>query len=334
MLTNTLHWGIIGCGHIAHTFMTSNAAVKHSEVVACAARDWGRAQTFAEHYSIPKASGDYTDLINNPNVHAIYVATTHNTHYSVVAECIKAGKAVLCEKPLTVNAKQTENLFALAKQHNILLVEAVWMRFLPAIHALAEHIRQGIIGEVCAIHANFSFNGEFAPSHRLQNPNTAGGALLDLGIYPLHFADLIYATLPDKITSQVRFSETGVDASNYIVAEYGAKRHAILSSSFVNHTPTHATITGSNGIIEVPNFLAAQSYQTAIGEHQQTFSKPFVEQQNFTAEIAEFKQCLESGRTECPSVPSASTIRVMRTMDTLRAQWGLRYSNTIETTEL
>lgn len=330
MNDNHVKWGILGCGGIARTFMSSISPLENTSVVACAARNHSSAAAFAAEYGIAKALESYADLINANDVDAIYVANTHNAHYATVKACLEAGKPVLCEKPLTVNMAQSKALFELAKQKQILLVEAVWTRFLPAIIALQKLLAEGIIGDVLSVNVNFSITGEFDEHHRLNNPETAGGALLDLGIYPITMADVVFDVEPLKIQSQVSKGPTGVDQRGQFLLEYPNEKHAMLSCAFVQHAPIVAIISGTEGYIEIPHFLGARELIVNKNGEVQRFEFDYPEGHNFSPEITHFMADLSNGNLQSSMLSAHKTLRVMAIMDALRSQWQLRYPNNIE----
>ena len=185
-----------------------------------------------------------------------------------------------------------------------------------------------MIGEVQTVKANFSISGDFSPEHRLRNKDLAGGALLDLGIYPLTLAALVFGEEPTKIQSSAVIGSTGVDESSFYLLEYAPKQRAMLSSSFIDGAPTEAIISGSKGYIRLPNFLAAQTLHLHMdNESVQTLAFPFEEDESFTFEIADAMQCIRQGKSQSDILPLAKTVAIMTTMDTIRAQWGLKYSN-------
>ncbi|WP_100641388.1 Gfo/Idh/MocA family protein [Alteromonas facilis] len=329
---NEVKWGVLGCGHIAQTFMKSIEPVANTQVIACASTSAERAQLFASKYTLEYAYDDYQSLIDNPLVDAVYIANTHNAHYLSAAACLAAGKAVLCEKPLTVNGNQAKRLFALAREHNVLLVEAMWTRFLPAIRQLKHDLQSGVIGDINSVQANFSFNGHFDDTHRLKNMQTAGGALLDLGIYPLTLADIVFETDPVEVSGNAKFCNTGVDESNNLTLVYSGERYAKLSSSFASTMPTEAKISGTKGYIEIPNFLAAQNYivYTKAGKTKKEY--PFRYGREFSAQIEEFIKSLNTGEIECPLSSKQHTLRALGIMDELRHQWHFNYPAHIEST--
>jgi predicted dehydrogenase len=324
-------WGVIGCGNIANLFMSSLQGAGNGMVIACAARDIQRAKVFAEEYSIEYAYGDYSSLINNSDIDAVYIATTHNAHYQNVIDCLSNGKHVLCEKPLTVNAKQAERLYQIAKKKSLLLIEAVWTRFLPAIRNLQDELESGVIGEITSIDARFGITGNLDKDHRLKNIHTAGGSLLDLGIYPITIASIVLKEEPCRIQSSVVIGDTGVDERAFMLFDYPNSKHAMLQCSFSHTVVTEAVIGGTLGSICVPNFLGAQEYTIHVNDTaSETKHFPYKSGHEFKAEIEEFHRCLDVKEIESNIMPSAVSISVMKIMDDLRKQWGLAYPDALE----
>ncbi len=325
-----IKWGIIGCGGIAHMFADSLAVLDNGTLLAGASRSPGRAQAFAEKHEMERVYTDYESLAVDPDVDAVYIATTHNFHFENIKLCLENGKHVLCEKPFTVNAAQTETLMTLAREKNLFMMEAVWTRFLPAIGKLRELLAEGVIGEVLTVKADFSITGEFGAEHRLKNKALAGGALLDLGIYPITFAALVFGEQPERIQSSAVMGETGVDDRAFYLFDYPGGRRAMLSSSFSHHAPVEGVVCGTKGHIRVPLFLAAQELQIyRDGEAPEIIKLPYGENENFTFEIAEAMACIAAGKMESEILPLSETLAVLKTMDTLRAQWGLAYEGEV-----
>jgi predicted dehydrogenase len=336
----SINWAVLGCGHIAKTFMASVQHVKQAQVVACAASNADRAQSFAQSFNIPAHFGDYLSMLHQRNVHAVYIATTHNFHFEHIMLCLKMGKHVLCEKPLTLNASQAKQAYELAAQNNLLLVEAVWTRFLPAILALKKELADKSIGTVVCLQANFSFSRELPETHRLKNPELAGGALLDLGIYPITIADIVFDKAPVSVSSHHIPASTGVDQNSFYTLQYDSGAVAQLSAGFKMSGPTYANIMGDKGFISIPFFLGAKSYTLAIdGEEPQVKHFDFDESQNFTFEIEHVTQTLlnslgtrddeySTDKVLTSSLmPAQTTLRMMTIMDTIRQQWDLSYAN-------
>lgn len=327
-----VNWGVLGCGHIANTFMSSLRNVTKTKAIACAARDISRAKSFAEQYGLTQFFDNYQTMLRQREIHAVYIATTHNFHFEHIMMCLQHGKHVLCEKPLTLNANQARKAFALAKQNNLLLIEAVWTRFLPAILALQSTLAQGVIGNVQCVQANFSLNRELADEHRLNNKQLAGGALLDLGIYPITIADIVFGEVPLNISTSAIKTHTDVDKNSFYTLEYESGAVAQLSAGFRMSGPTYATIMGDKGVIHVPFFLGAKSFTVTLeGEEPVTHEYPFGDQDNFKFEIAHFTQVLletnHEQQIQSDLMPASTSMRVLSIMDTIRQQWGLVYDN-------
>ncbi|KTF11031.1 Gfo/Idh/MocA family protein [Pseudoalteromonas sp. H103] len=329
-----VNWGIIGCGNIAHTFAKSIAHCADAQLIGAASTSLQRANEFATNYSI-KGYESYQALMQCPNIDAIYIANTHEQHFKSVAQCLTHNKHVLSEKPITVNAQQLITLKELAQQQNRFLMEGVWMRFLPAIVKLQQLLSEGVIGKVHSVNANFSLAGEFESSHRLMNPATAGGALLDLGIYPISIADVVFNKTPEQIKSLVHKSTTGVDERSVTLINYGQGQFAQLSSALQQNGPTQACILGEYGYIRIDEFVGAQSLELHLNAQQmQRFDFSFNDDENFKFEIDHVSECILQQQTQSSVLPLSTSLRVMNIMDELRAQWQLKYSDSVESNNL
>lgn len=325
-----LNWGVMGCGHIANTFADGLACLDSGQLIACASNSKQRATQWAENqkpqHEISKIYDNYQALVNDPDVQAIYIANTHNFHYESVKLCLQHHKHVLCEKPITLNAKQAAELYSLAKKNQCFLMEAVWTRFLPAIRMLQKALSDNVIGDVLSLKADFSINRMLDESHRLRNKKLAGGALLDLGIYPVTFAFIVFGEAPEKIQSSAVMDSTGVDMRSFYLFEYAEGRTASLSSAYNHVAPCEAIIAGSEGYIKVPHFLGAQEFTVhKEGLAPQTHSFPFSANENFSFEIQHMQDCVTQGLMQSPILPPEESVQVMHAMDTLRRQWGLTY---------
>lgn len=325
-----IKWGVIGCGNIANMFATSLKALGSGSILAGASRTPGRAAEFALKHNAERAYTDYEALAMDPDIDAVYIATTHNFHYENAKLCLKHGKHVLCEKSFTVNANQASELIELASEKGLFLMEAVWTRFLPAIVELQKRLAAGVIGEVKTVTANFclGFTGNvFSDEHRLKNPALAGGALLDLGIYPITFASIVFGKEPIRIQSSAVMTDTGVDESSFYLLDYEDGCRAMLSSSLTDTAPNEGIIYGSKGFIRVPLFWAAGEFEIHPNDtaEPETVKLPYIEGENFKFEIAHAMECIEAKKTESDIMPLYTTLSIMQTMDTLRSQWGLKY---------
>jgi dihydrodiol dehydrogenase / D-xylose 1-dehydrogenase (NADP) len=326
-------WGIIGCGHISESFASCLMLLGNAEISAVASRTPGKGQEFAKKYGNPRVYTDYLDLVRDEIVDIVYIGTTHNFHLENTLLALKHNKHVLCEKPISLNAGLAEKMIAKAREKNLFLMEAVWTRFLPATIKLQESIRQGIIGDIHVVNADFSIVRPFDPNHRLFNRELGGGALLDLGIYPLTFAQMVLDEFPKSVKSTVLMGKSGVDESSSYLLEFTGGRTAVLSSSCRTASPHLGFILGSEGYISVPDFYHPQEFAV----HQTDYTGPNWEQKEpqhfkypyehlgYGHEATEVMRCIDEGLTESPLMPWSLSLEMMKMMDSIRSQWGLSY---------
>ncbi|MEX2606248.1 MAG: Gfo/Idh/MocA family oxidoreductase [Kiritimatiellia bacterium] len=323
-----ISWGILGAGGIANKFAEATRQVDACGLVAVAGRTPGKAAAFAERHGITDAYESYEQLLARTDIDAVYVATTHNIHAECVTLALEAGKHVLCEKPFTVNAREAEALGALAKEKGLFLMEAMWTRFLPCMRQAMAWLKEGRIGEIRQLRANFSFDRPYDPQHRLYNPELAGGALLDAGIYPVSFASMVMGRQPDRILSMALTVETGVDAQSALMFDYGNTVLGVLSTGCNVRQVNRAEILGSEGMILFP-----ETFHGATRVEVHRYSQPMMERREFphpggngfTYEIEEACACIRKGLIESPDLTVQESIDLMGTLDTIRGQWGLRY---------
>jgi len=326
----TIKWGIIGAGNISSTFATALNSMENTKLVAIAARDLNRAQEFADRFHIDKAYGSYEELVKDPEIDVIYVGTPHTEHKANAALCIKNGKAVLCEKAFTINQQETEYLISLAKEHKVFLMEAMWTKFLPVTKAVKRWVQEKKIGEVRHFKIAFGFQAEFNSNSRIFNPKLAGGALLDVGVYPITYVTHMIDRLPDKVVSSAILGKSNVDEQNVILFQYNEGILAELSSAISANIGNDAYIIGDKGSIHIPNFWMAQKaelYDTK-GTMIEAYSEPFVTN-GYEYEAEEVNQCLREGRTESTALPLKDTLDIIKIMDEIRVQWGLVYEQEI-----
>lgn len=302
---NQVRFGIIGCGNIAARFAKALAASPEAVLYACAARDQERAQAFAAAYGAGRAYGSYQALWEDEEVDAVYIATVHNTHGEIAKACILAGKAVICEKPFFTNSREAEEVIRLAREKAVLAMEAFWTRAMPAYRKVKEWISGGRLGKIQLIRAAFCFQvpcNEHTRGHRLWNPATAGGALLDAGVYPYQYVTGIMDGPPDRVTAVVRPGPTGVDASVAMTLEYPEALGDCLTSIVARMDDT-AVISGEKGFIRQPYFLGSRRAELydSKGELVECFDDPAEE--GFVHEIAHFVELYRAGKTESPWIP-------------------------------
>lgn len=320
-----INWGIIGCGKIARTFADAvNKAVDNASLKAAAARDANRAKTFAKKYNVDKHYGSYEELVQDPEVDAVYIATPHSHHRDHTILCLENNKPVLCEKAFAINTQESREMIKLANEKNLFLMEAMWMRFLPHISYLKEIIKDGELGNVLDLKVDFSFKGSGNSEDRLLNPTLAGGALLDVGIYPLTYALLVFDQDPVNVKGTADIGNTGVDESNSFTLHFSNNRMASCTSSVVKNGSKKAEIKFENGFIEVPDFWQAQKLKITKNGSTNEVKLPF-ECNGFEYEIRESVHCLKSGKIESDTMPTSETIRLMGIMDNMRQSWGLKY---------
>ncbi|NKB71068.1 MAG: gfo/Idh/MocA family oxidoreductase [Candidatus Latescibacteria bacterium] len=327
-MSNTIKWGIIGCGGIARKFALCTSHVDEAELCAVASATPGKAEKFAQQFGVESAYADYGQLVQRDDIQAVYVATTHNFHYENVKLALEHGKAVLCEKPITVAAWEAEELIALARRQKVFLMEGMWTRFLPAICQVRDWLSEGAIGELRQIRADFGFNAPFNPEGRMFNKALAGGALLDAGIYPVSLASMV-AGSPVAVEAIADIGSTGVDEQSFYLLRYENGAIASLSASVRAPVDVVAEFIGSKGKITVPRFLAASSAELHRYKEGETIQRsfPYPDGQGFEYEIQEVVDCMRQGKLESEVMPLDETLAIMRTMDTIRGKLGLVFDN-------
>ncbi|MEO5681522.1 MAG: Gfo/Idh/MocA family oxidoreductase [Chitinophagaceae bacterium] len=302
-MAKNFKWGIIGPGRIAQKFAAALEAVPNASLHAVASRDPEKAKQFAGQYHAPVYYGDYASLAGNTDIDAVYIATPHTYHHAHVLLCLQQKKAVLCEKPMSVNHASTVEMVATARTHNSFLMEAMWSRFLPIIDKTQELIKQGEIGELKYLRADFGFAAPFNPDGRLFDVKLGGGSLLDVGVYPLFLALLIMGK-PDEIKSFAQLSVTGADETTNALLYYKNGMMANILSSIVAQTPLTAEISGSEGtiILDRPWYKGTVLHVRKKDVITQTISLPYGDN-GFEYQIQEVQQCLEQNLKESLLLP-------------------------------
>jgi predicted dehydrogenase len=326
-MTARTRWGVLATGGIATKFVEDLKLLPQAELTAVASRRLETAQEFAKEHGFARAYGSWLELATDPDVDVVYVATPHVAHHEAAKLCLEAGRAVLCEKPFTLAAATTQDLVDTAGERGLFLMEAMWMRTNPTIRRIVELVGDGAIGEVTAVTADFGFPAPPDPAHRLNNKALGGGSLLDLGVYPITFAQLFLGD-PDRISAVATLDATGVDLTTAALLAHPGGGVAYLASSIVGDHRNAATVTGTRGRIELPRgFHHPTSFRLCRGEEAETVQVP-LRGNGLGYEAEEVMRCLDAGLTESPLVPLAASLGVMRTMDTIREQIGLSYSQT------
>ena len=325
-----LRWGVLAAGGIARKFADNVSRFTSGSVVAVGSRALERAQQFADELDVPVAHGSYEALVADPAVQAVYVASPHSEHRDHALLAIAAGKHVLVEKSFAVNAVQAAEVFDAARGAGVFVMEAMWTRHLPHVAALHGVIARGEIGDVVSVTADHGQNmGHLPPTHRMHALGLAGGALLDLGVYPVSFAHDLLGT-PDRVQATGSLTGTGVDGQVVMALGYGERVQASLHTTLWAKTPTTAVIAGSQGRIEVEgDFYGPTSFSVQRDDGTWwAYDRPVdggPRDGGFQYQAAEVARRVAEGATESPRMTWQNTLDVMRTMDEVRRQIGLRY---------
>jgi predicted dehydrogenase len=326
-MTEPTRWGILATGRIAHDFATDLQDVPAAEVAAVGSRSRASAEAFAAEFGArPHAS--YADLVADPEVDVVYVATPHAFHLEHARLAFDAGKHVLCEKPLTLNLAEAEAMVEAATQAGVFLMEAMWMACNPVIRTVRDGLSEGRFGTPRQVHADIGFVVRKPPTSRLLNPALGGGALLDMGVYPLTFAQLMLGPA-DSMVASATLSDQGVDLDVAMAGRHGDAVSA-LTASMTSPSPRTATIATSAGLIDLPRSFHAPPYAVWTperGEPERIDGPEPLLGTGLGNEAAHVQECLHAGRLESPLVPHAQTLTLIRQMDDVRRQIGVSYAS-------
>ena len=321
---STFNWGILGPGGIARAFAADLQSLAGHSVAAVGSRTLSNAEEFVSTFG-GKAYGSYEELVADESVDAIYVATPHPAHKENVVLALNAGKPVLCEKPFAVNAQEAQEMVAAAVANNVALMEAMWSRFLPHYALVREIVASGILGKILTVHADHGQRLADQNIPRLVDPLLAGGALLDLGIYPVSFAHMILGN-PTKITASGVLTDRGVDGQTSMIFDYSSGAQAILNTTMLEQTPCRAVVAGVNGRLEIdrvfysPTSMRVTLFDGTVKQYPNTYVGHGIREQ-----AEEFKQLVLSGKQQNELLNWKDTVDIMKTLDTVRSQIGLRY---------
>lgn len=321
-----IRWGVLAPGGIAHDWTAALHARTASRVVAVGSRSIERAQAFAAEFGVERAHGSYESLVADEGIDAVYIASPHSAHHDLALLALDAGKPVLVEKAFTRNAAEATAVVETARTHGLLAVEAMWTRFLPHIDVVRRCVEDGLLGEVRAVEADHGQQLYPGGPQRLADPALAGGALLDLAIYPISFAHLVLGAFT-AIQATGTLIETGVDAGETIAVTGPQGAIGTLFSTMLAKTPCSASISGTEARLEIDGWFYQPStvrlidlddrevdrYETPVREHGLAY------------EAAEFARLLGAGRTESDLLPLDETVRLMQVLDEVRAQLGVRF---------
>jgi dihydrodiol dehydrogenase / D-xylose 1-dehydrogenase (NADP) len=318
-----IKWGILGPGEIANDFVKALKVLPEAEIFAVASREKNRALGFGKQYGINenKCYGSYEELLKDNEVDAVYIAVPHVFHKELSLKSLKYGKAVLCEKPVAMNEKEIVEVVEMADKNSLFFMEAMWTRFLPVMKKVQQWVRNGNIGKLQIIQADFGFKGYKDPEGRLFNKRLGGGALLDVGIYTISLSSYLFGNIPEIIKSAAFIGDTEIDEQTSISFSYKDGGIASLYCSINANTPQQAHIIGDKGRIFVPDFWKAERATLFAGGQEETINIPFVAN-GYEYEAQEVINCLKAGKTQSEIMNWKESVEIMRIMDTVQSQWA------------
>lgn len=316
--------GVLGTGNIVNSITATLKKMDHMECYAIASRTMERAEQAAERLGYEKAFGTYEELVADPAVELVYIATPHSRHFEDMKLCVEAGKPVLCEKAFTMNSAQAKEIKRLAAERGVYVAEAIWTRYMPSRQLINETLESGIIGKVCTLTANLSYT--ISGNYRIVAPELAGGALLDVGVYGINFALMHFGEEIERIESSVQMTDTGVDGMESITLHYKDGRMAVLNHGIYGRSDRKGIFYGNQGYMVVENINNPQSVSVYDqGDNLIKFIVVPEQISGYEYQFEEAARCIAAGKIESESMPLTDSITVMEVMDGLRAQWGLRY---------
>lgn len=321
--------GILGAGSIAGTLAETMNKMPEVDCYGVASRDLEKAKAFAKEHGFAHAFGSYEGMLADDEIELVYIATPHSHHYQHMKMCLDAGKHVLCEKSFTVNAAQAEEIFRIAEDKKLLVTEAIWTRYMPSRKMINDLLDERVIGDVKKLTANLNY--PLLDKERIVKPELAGGALLDVGIYPLNFAYMHFGDQVREIKSAVQLTSAGVDGENGMILLYEDGRMAVLNSGIHGKSDSDGVFYGSTGCMVVENINNPEAIKIYDTDRNLVREIMVPEQiSGYEYEITETISCIKEGKLECPSMPHEETLKMMRVMDELRTDWGMKYPDEIE----
>lgn len=321
---NKLRVGIIGAGWIADKMAEALSPLDEAEVLAIASRSLERARQFADERGISRAYGSYEELVEDPDVDLVYVATPHSHHYPHARLALEHGKPVLVEKAFTANAREAEALLTLAHERHLFITEAIWTRYMPLSMKVKEIMDSGIIGEPRILTATLCY--EMEQKERIIRPDLCGGALLDLGVYVLNFARMYFGTDIVRTVTNCHLGPSGMDMMESISLSFRDGRMANLQAGCLTLNDRQGIISGKEGYIRIDNVNCPERIEVWRNyELVEVYERPEGMVNGYEYQVLECKRCLEAGLTESPMMPHEETLSIMRQMDALRKDWGVKY---------
>ena len=327
-MTQDIRWGILGTGKIAKLFAAALQQTPNAQLAAVASRSLDSATKFAAGYGALRSHGSYQALADDPDIDVVYIATPHPMHHENALMCLHGGKALLVEKSFTMNRREAEDIVTLARAKKLFVMEAMWTRFLPAVQEARRIVDSGEIGTPANLSADFGFTANVGPEHRLFNPALGGGALLDLGIYPLSMAAFFLGGVA-SVKAQAEMTATGVDMQTVFTLVHEGGGMSSCISSLRSRTSSELRISGTKGYLRLHDrFHETEAFTVTVvdgaSRTERTVNVPR-SGNGYTHEAQEVGRCLRAGLIESPVMPLDETLNIMGTLDAIRAQIGLRY---------
>ncbi len=320
-----INWGIIGPGRIANNFARAFPVLPEGKLYAVASRNLQRAQAFADQYNMVRSYGSYEEMLDDPQVDMVYIATPHRFHYEQVVLALEAGKPVLCEKPLTVNAAETQKLIDLAHKKGLILMEALWTRYLPIYGVVRQWLDQGLIGKVWLMQSTFGLQISKDDQDRWYNPELAGGVLLDMGVYNLSTSQWVMGADPVEVQAYSQISASGIDEMTNVMLKYEGGAVSQFSCNFLTNGLNEFMIYGERGYIQIHgNFWQSEKATLSVDGKMTTETEPLAAS-GFEGEIREAMRCFREGKHESPVMTQHQTLKNMEIMDSIRGMVGLKY---------
>ncbi|MCK5136460.1 MAG: Gfo/Idh/MocA family oxidoreductase [Bacteroidales bacterium] len=330
-MSEKIKWGILSTGQISGKFAEALELLPEAEICAVASRNAGTAKKFAEKHGILKAYGSYLALADDPEVDVVYIGTPHSFHLENSVMCMRAGKSVLCEKALTINAREAEEMIRVAREENVFLMEAMVTRHVLLVKKVLGWIRDGEIGEVRMVKASFCKRADFTPSQRHLNPGLGGGSLLDLGVYGISFASMVLNKPPESVVGFGHIGSLGSDEQGAALLKYDRGEIAELSFALRTDAVNDAYVFGTEGYIKINEIFSIPTKATRYRDDKAVAVLEDTSTGNgLMQEAEEVMRCLKEGLKESPFMPLEESLQIMRIMDKIRAPWELTYSNDIQ----
>jgi predicted dehydrogenase len=325
-VSTQIRWGVVGPGRIAEKVVEDFAVVDGAQAVAVASRSQARADDFAARHGLDRAYGSYAEILADPDVDVLYVATPHPQHHAIALAALRAGKALLVEKSFTATTPGAAEVIDLARETGIFVMEAMWTRFQPAVVAMRELIADGAIGEVRSVQADLGVAREYDPADRLFDLALGGGAMLDLGVYVVSFAQMLLGT-PERVVAAGSLFPTGADAEAALLLDYADGRTATLTISLRNALPGQARVFGTTGWIDVlPRFHHPETIVLhRAGAEPETITRPPLGA-GYAHELIEVTEGVRAGRSESTVMPLADTLTVQRLLNDAAEQLGVHHA--------